>query len=76
MLRSSATQTDSKKVRALRAYRKAIAEYKALMNYIEAAVKFLPKPECELLSEFAEIAKGKCERLHRAAQRLSGRSAA
>jgi len=34
-----------------------------------AAIEVLPKPECELLLEFAENAKDHCEQLHRIIKR-------
>ncbi len=43
----------------------ANAEHQALIRYIRAAVGILPKAECQLLMEFADIAKRKCEQLSR-----------
>jgi hypothetical protein len=50
-----------------------MAEYRRLSNYLKAAVKVLKKPEVELLSEFAQISKKKCQRLRRALDRPSGK---
>jgi len=76
MIRASSAGSRSKKEHALREYRRAMAEHRHLVNYLEAAVKVLPEPECDLLWEFAEISKGKCERLRRALERRKHRSAA
>jgi hypothetical protein len=48
------------------ALKRANAEHKVLVRYLQAAVGVLPKAECQLLLDFAEIAKGKSERLRRA----------
>ena len=53
-----------------------MAEHRHLVNYLEAAIKVLPEPECDLLWEFAEISRRKCERLRRALERQKHRSAA
>src|ERR1700676_3147480 len=45
--------------------KRANAEHKALVRYLQTAVGVLPKAECQLLLEFAEIAKQTCERLRR-----------
>lgn len=63
----------SKKVQALRDYRKAMAEYHHLVKYLEAAVKVLPEAECDLLWEFAETSKSKCDRLRRTLERHTGK---
>jgi hypothetical protein len=73
MVRGSTVATRSKKPRALKGYKNAIAEYRRLVNYLKAAIGVLPKAECELLCEFAEISKKKCERLRRALERQSGK---
>ena len=44
----------------------ATEQYGVIVGYLKSAVEVLPKPECQLLLEFAEIAKNHCERLHRA----------
>ena len=48
------------------AYKKANLEYKALVRYLKSAVGVLPKAECQLLLEFADIARQKCQRMRRA----------
>jgi len=73
MVRASSAGRRSGKERAQRDYRRAVAEYRHLANYLKAAVKELSEPECDLLWEFAEISKGKCERLRRAVGRRSGK---
>jgi hypothetical protein len=57
-------------------YRKAVAERRMLANYLKAANGILSKAERELLSEFAEIAERKCQRLRRAIHQHSARNAA
>jgi hypothetical protein len=47
-----------------------------LANYLKAANGILSKAERELLSEFAEIAERKCQRLRRAIHQHSARNAA
>jgi hypothetical protein len=54
-------------------YKTAVAEYRRLSTYLKAAVKVLNRPEVELLSEFAQISKKKCQRLRRALDRQSGK---
>ena len=76
MLRTSSAGSRSKKEHTLREYRRAMAEHRHLVNYLEAAIKVLPDPECDLLWEFAEISKSKCERLRRALERHKHQSAA
>ena len=76
MVRTVSASTRAKKEHALREYRKAMAEHRHLVNYLEAAIKVLSKPECDLLWEFAEISNGKCERLRRTLERRKHRSAA
>lgn len=50
----------------LKDYETATDQYAVIVRYLKAAIQVLPKPECQLLLEFAEIAKNHCERLHRA----------
>jgi hypothetical protein len=78
MPRTSEVAVRSNKPCALKDYKNASAEYRRLMNYLKAATSVLPKAECELLSEFAEISKRKCQRLRRALDRqpVKHRSAA
>jgi hypothetical protein len=57
----------------LRDYEAATDQYAVIVRYLKAAIRVLPKPECQLLLDFAEIAKEHCERLHRA---IEGRLAA
>ena len=47
-------------------------QYGVIVGYLKAAIEVLPKAECQLLLEFAEIAKNHCEQLHRTiGERLS-----
>ena len=71
-----AKDSRSKKQRLLNQYAKAAAERRRLLNYLKAAAGILSKPERELLLEFAEIAKRKCDRLRRAIRQHSARHAA
>jgi hypothetical protein len=48
-----------------RDYQTATEQYGVIVRYLKAAIEVLPKPECQLLLEFAEIEKNHCERLHR-----------
>jgi hypothetical protein len=52
-------------VRLLNDYHTATEQYGVIVGYLKVAVKVLPKDECQLLLEFAEIAKNRCERIHR-----------
>jgi hypothetical protein len=47
-----------------RDYQTATEQYGVIVRYLKAAIEVLPKPECQLLLEFAEIEKNHCERLH------------
>jgi hypothetical protein len=49
----------------VRDYDKATEQYNVIVRYVKGALEVLPKPECQLLLEFAEIEKNHCERLHR-----------
>ena len=60
----------SKKPRLLKDYRSALLEYRRLANYLRGATGALSKAEFDLLVEFAEISKRKCQRLRRALNRL------
>jgi len=53
-------------VRLLNDYQAATEQYGVIVGYLKSAIEVLPKAECQLLLEFAEIAKNHCERLHRA----------
>jgi hypothetical protein len=46
-------------------YHAATEQYGIIVGYLKVAVEALPKDECQLLLEFAEIAKNRCERIHR-----------
>ena len=46
-------------------YQTATEQHAIIVRYLRAAIEVLPKPECDLLLEFAEKAKDHCERLHR-----------
>ena len=59
-------------VRLLNDYQAATEQYGVIVGYLKAAIEVLPKAECQLLLEFAEIAKNHCEQLHRTiGERLS-----
>ena len=45
-------------------YQTATEQYGVIVRYLKAAIEVLPKAECQLLLEFAEIEKNHCERLH------------
>jgi hypothetical protein len=66
----------SKKQQLQSEYRSAIAERLRLVNYLKDASKILSKPERELLLEFTQIARRKCDRLRRAIRQHSARHAA
>jgi hypothetical protein len=72
MLRGPTVATQSKS-HALKDHKSAIVEYRRLTTYLKAATGILPKAECDLLCEFAEISKQKCQRLRRALDRQSGK---
>lgn len=73
MVRRPTSAARSKTPRVPRAYKIASAEYRRLMTYFKAATKVLTKAEHELLSEFIQISKRKCQRLRRAFDRQSGK---
>jgi hypothetical protein len=52
-------------VRLFNDYQAATEQYGVIVRYLKAAIEVLPKAECELLLEFAEIAKNHCEQIHR-----------
>jgi len=56
--------TSIKLARLLKEYETATEQYAVIVRYLKAAIEVLPKAECQLLLEFAEIAKNHCERLH------------
>jgi hypothetical protein len=59
-------------VRLLNDYQAATEQYGVIVGYLKAAIEVLPKAECQLLLEFAQIAKNHCEQLHRTiGERLS-----
>jgi hypothetical protein len=66
----------TKKQRLLNEYKKAVDERRRLVNYLKAASSILSRPEHELLLEFAQIARRKCDRLRRAIRQHSARHAA
>lgn len=74
MARTSKAAVRSNKPRVSREYRNAVAEHRQLANYLKAAAKVLPQPECDLLSEFAQLSKRKCQRLRRALDRQPGKN--
>jgi hypothetical protein len=61
--------TSDKLTRMLKDYQTATDQYGVIVRYLKAAIEVLPKPECQLLLEFAENAKDHCERLHRMIKR-------
>jgi hypothetical protein len=66
----------SKKQKLMREYRKAAAEHRRLTKYLEADGSILSKAERNLLLEFADLARQKCERLRRAIRQHAARDAA
>jgi hypothetical protein len=52
-------------VRLFNDYHDATEQYGVIVGYLKVAIKVLSKDECQLLLEFAEIAKNRCERIHR-----------
>lgn len=52
-------------VRLLNDYHAATEQYGVIVGYLKAAIEVLPEAECQLLLEFAEIARNHCEQLHR-----------
>ena len=59
----------AKLARLLQDYQTATEQHAIIVRYLTAAIEVLPKPEFELLLEFAEIAKKHCERAHRLIKR-------
>lgn len=57
-------------------HKRAVAERRVLTNYLKASDGLLASPERELLAEFLEIAKRKCDRLRRAIRQRSTKHAA
>ncbi len=68
-MRTATVADRLRKPRALKEYKDALAENRRLMNYFQAAQSALPKAEWELLSEFVQISKRKCQRLRRSVER-------
>jgi len=69
-LRSGVKPTTAAKLaRMLKDYQTATEQHAVIVRYLTAAIEVLPKPECELLLEFAEKAENHCERLHRMIKR-------
>jgi hypothetical protein len=66
----------TEKQRLLSEYKKAVDERRRLVNYLKAASSILSRPEQELLLEFVQIARRKCDRLRRAVRQHSARHAA
>jgi hypothetical protein len=73
MVRRPAVGTGSKKPSLLRDYRNALAEHRRLAAYLKAAVNVLTQAECDLLAEFSELSKKKCQRLRRALGRQTAK---
>ncbi len=72
-MRTTKIATRLRKPRVLREYKDAVVEHRLLSSYMNAATKVLPKAECELLAEFAQISKQKCQRLKKALDQPSGK---
>jgi hypothetical protein len=66
----------TKKRRLQRDYRRAVAERLRIAAYLKGAKEILSKAEQDLLLEFLQLAKRKCDRLRRAIQHQSDRHAA
>jgi hypothetical protein len=66
--RCSPAAKSPKLAELVRDYKTATEQYSVIVRYLKAAMEILPKPECQLLVEFAEIEKNHCERLHREIQ--------
>ena len=63
-VRSPAT-TSPTLTELLKDYQTATEQYGVIVRYLRGVIEILPKPECQLLLEFAGIEKNHCERLHR-----------
>ena len=61
-----------KLARLLKDYETTTEQYAVIVRYLKAAIEVLPKAECQLLLEFAEIAKNHCERLHQTIEHRLG----
>jgi hypothetical protein len=72
-VRTSKIANPVRKPRVLREYKDAVAEQRLLSSYLKAATRVLPKPECGLLAEFAQISKWKCQRLRKALDQKSSK---
>jgi len=66
----------SRKQQLLNEHKRAAVERRVLARYLKAADGALPKAERELLLEFLELAKQKCDRLRRAIRQRSASHAA
>jgi hypothetical protein len=66
------TATSIKLARMLKDYHTSTEQYAVIVGYLKGAIEILPKAECQILLEFAEIAKNHCERLHRTIERRLG----
>lgn len=69
--RSGRTAKPARRSRVAGVLKSANAEYKALIQYLKAAIGELPKAECQLLMEFADIARQKCGRAGRTSRTCS-----
>jgi hypothetical protein len=69
--KSSATSSPTSQI--LKDYQTATEQYALIVRYLNAAVKVVSEPECQLLLDFAEIAKKHCERMHRMLKRQLGK---
>jgi hypothetical protein len=76
MLARKAKRSGNKKQRLQKEYWEAVAEHQRITKYLKAATGVLPKARCDLLLEFAELAKRKYKRLQRAINRRTGKNAA
>jgi hypothetical protein len=61
--------TSAELAKMLKDYQTATEQHAIIVRYLTPAIEVLPKPECELLLEFAQNAKNHCERLHRMIKR-------
>jgi hypothetical protein len=55
-------------VQLVKDYQKATEQHSVIVRYLCGALEVLPKADCQLLLEFAEIEKNRCERLHQEIQ--------
>jgi hypothetical protein len=61
----SRTNKSPELAQLIRDYRTATEQYSVIVRYLNVAMEVLTEAECQVLLEFAEIEKNRCERLHR-----------